>query len=510
MKNGHSIGIVVAAAIVWSILPAEGALIDVTLMSGDQHSVLSDSPDGSPLVGTGMAWGDFDSDGDQDLYVTNWQSSVLPYPANALFRNNGDGTFTNVAALLKVTLEQVNNSAAAWADYDNDGDLDLFVADFYSRSDALFKNLLAETGSVGFENVAAVAGFRAFPGSSTSAAWADYDGDGWLDLYIGRYYAQNVLYRNNGDGTFKNAAVAAGVADERDTDGVAWADYDLDGDPDLYVVNREQDNALYRNDGGGIFSAVACGTGTGDIRTGRNAVWGDCDNDGDLDLYVVNVGAKALYRNEADHLSFADIARQAGVSQTKPGWVSWDAAWGDYDNDGDQDLVVVGGGESLGESPVLFANDGAAVFTDATASLIPGTSKAHSVACGSADYDNDGDLDLFVVNGGGGTYEADSILRNDLNDKDPSIRNWVKVRPRRAGTTGKVLADGIGAKVTLLDAENGSVAGYREIISCTSALEALFGVTPGRTYEVHVVFPSDRSSTQTAVGGDVVDTVEGR
>ncbi|MBI4531900.1 MAG: VCBS repeat-containing protein, partial [Candidatus Latescibacteria bacterium] len=329
-----------------------------------------------------------------------------------------------------------------------------------------------------------------------------YNNDGWLDLYIGKYWGPNVLYKNNGNGTFTNVAAQAGAADKRDTDGVIWGDYDTDGDLDLYVVNREQDNTLYRNDGNGTFTEVACGVGVNDIDIGRNAVWGDYDNDGDLDLYAVNTGAKALYRN--DNGAFTDVAEETGVRQTRPGWVSWDAVWGDYDHDGDLDLYVAGGGESSsGERGVLFSNSGG-VFRDVTLSLFGSDARFHSVACGWGDYDNDGDLDLYVVNGGGGMFEADVLYQNDLNDG-----NYVKVRPRRANAAGEALADGIGAKVRLFDA-SGNLLGYQEVQSGASALETVFGVPGGGTYRVEVTFLSGKIGTKTATAGETVEVIEGQ
>ena len=133
-------------------------------------------------------------------------------------------------------------------------------------------------------------------GSSTSVSWGDFDGDGWSDLYIGKYYHANQLLRNNRDGTFVIAA-DLGLNDKRDTGDATWVDYDFDGDLDLYLVNREQENALYRNDGG-AFAEVACAISASSREIGQRQAWGDYDNDGDLDLYLANIGANQLYRND--------------------------------------------------------------------------------------------------------------------------------------------------------------------------------------------------------------------
>ena len=190
---------------------------------------------------TGLAWGDYDGDGDADLYVTNWATS-LTVPANALYRNDGDGTFTDVAAGVGVEHKK-NSTAAAWADFDNDGDLDLYVADFdVGEQDILFEN----QDGVFRIGAARESIDRESRGAVVSIDWGDYDLDGNLDIYLGKYYFDNQLYRNVGDGTFE--AVSVGLGDKRDSHHVDWVDYDGDGDLDLYVTNREQENGLFRND----------------------------------------------------------------------------------------------------------------------------------------------------------------------------------------------------------------------------------------------------------------------
>ena len=193
------------------------------------------------FLGTSAAWGDYNGDGRPDLYVTNWGTGVSS-PRNALFRNNGDGTFTDVGQAAGVVPLGANSISATWVDYDNDGKLDLYVVDYF-RSNTLYRN----RGDGTFEDVTATAGVAGGRlGNKTSAAWGDYDNDGRLDLYICKYYAENEIYHNNGDGTFTE--VEAGIGDKRDSEKAIWVDYDNDGDLDLYVVNREQAKALYRND----------------------------------------------------------------------------------------------------------------------------------------------------------------------------------------------------------------------------------------------------------------------
>ncbi|MDA0748733.1 MAG: VCBS repeat-containing protein, partial [bacterium] len=304
---------------------AQPAFTDVTSQAGVPNS-LSGS---QQRLATGLAWGDYDGDGDLDLYITNWGSSVSPtVSTNRLYRNNGNGTFSDVAAQAGVA-DNRNSIAALWADYDNDGDLDLYVVNF-SEQDQLYRN----EGGGSFSRVTSAAGVNVISqGSETGAAWGDYDGDGDLDLYLCKYYFRNSFYINNGNGSFSENAASAGIADIRDSEHAAWGDYDGDGDLDLYVVNREQNNALYRNNGNGSFSEVACALSLDNTDVGQAASWIDYDNDGDLDLFLANIGANALYRNDGNN-TFVNIAEN-DMQTTPSAWVSWTGVWGDFDNDGD-------------------------------------------------------------------------------------------------------------------------------------------------------------------------------
>ena len=341
------------------------------------------------LFGTGSAWGDYDGDGHLDLYVCNWGGAN-----NALYRNNGDGTFVDVASEAGVWRSMTNETtSAAWGDYDGDGHLDLYVTDWASQ-DWLYRN----NGDGTFSN-ATEAGVNLDPrGNEMAAAWGDYDGDGDPDLYLCKYYFANALYRNNGNGTFTNVAEEAGVGDERDSEDALWVDYDGDGNLDLYVINRAQENTLYRNEGDGTFEEVSCALGVRNREIGKGGRWGDYDGDGDLDLFLANIGANTLYKNQNG--KFTDVAFEAGVRDTKPGWLSYDAAWGDYDGDGDLDLYVASGADSFGgEINFLYSNNGDGTFSDVTSEEMPAMLDS-STACAWVDYDGDGDLDLYVVNYG--------------------------------------------------------------------------------------------------------------
>ena len=245
----------------------------------------------------GQAWGDYDRDGWVDLYVTG---NLDP---NLLYRNNGDGTFSVSPYSMQLSLPGVPSGGATWADYDNDGWLDLYVVNFGANT--LFRN----DGGAGFSDVTAATGVGD-TGKGTSAAWGDYDDDGWLDVYLTNWSCfpecesvdfkaqQDRLYHNNGDGSFADATA---TLDYALTLGAGFAptflDYDGDGDLDLYVVNdklqNEIGNVLWRNDGAGClqwcWTDVSAATGADLLINGMGVDASDYDNDGDLDLYITDM-----------------------------------------------------------------------------------------------------------------------------------------------------------------------------------------------------------------------------
>ena len=201
---------------------------------------------------------------------------------------------------------------------------------------------------VDFSDVTDIAGVSC-TGYSNGVAWGDYDNDGDLDLYVANLSEANVLYRNNGDGTFTDVTSEAGVGCTGYSRGVAWGDYDNDGDLDLYVANSDGANVLYRNNGDGTFTDVTDEAGVGCTGSSRGVAWGDYDNDGDLDLYVANFyEANVLYRNNGDG-TFTMVGAGVGCTGSSKG-----VAWGDYDNDGDLDLYVA----NWDEANVLYRNNG--------------------------------------------------------------------------------------------------------------------------------------------------------
>ncbi|NNE07478.1 MAG: hypothetical protein HKN20_02825 [Gemmatimonadetes bacterium] len=315
----------------------------------------------------GVAWGDMDGDGDHDLYVSNW------FGPNRLFRNDA-GTLADVSSA--PTEDNGLGFGVAWGDADGDADLDLYLVN--DGANALFGN----TSGV-FSNV--TAGDLGDAGVGLGNSWCDYDRDGDLDLYLAVTGGANRLLRNDA-GTFHNVATGS-LADAGDTYAAVWGDYDDDRNPDLYLANAgASPNKLLRNQGDGTFADVtpAVLAHTGEA---RGASWADYDGDGDLDLYLANnAGANALFANLGGG-SFADVASGLVADALD----SHTPAWADYDNDGDLDLYLT----NFNGPNRLFRND-AGSLTDIAA--WPYDEPGATGGAAWADVDDDGDLDLFAVN----------------------------------------------------------------------------------------------------------------
>jgi hypothetical protein len=338
-------------------------------------------PLSSPGSSVTVAWGDYDGDGDDDIYLTKEGGA-----ANHLFRNEG-GTFVDVTPSL---LGDTGNSwGASWADYDDDGDVDLYVAN-WGTSNHLFRN---DGGGV-FSDATTVT--LAGPDASIGIAWGDYDEDGDPDLYVSAWGCCNQLLRNDGGGIFVDATHGP-LGDDGQGFGVSWVDYDSDGDLDIFVANHgTTGNRLFRNSSG-TFMDVTSSPLT-DPGSWHVPAWGDYDNDGDLDLFISNESSVArLYRNDGG--VFVDVT-------TSPVAASFAHAptWADFDLDGDLDLFVSG----QGTFSRLVRNDGGGVFTEITPAVL------NLAQCSGAawhDYDRDGDPDLYIA---GWSGRNNVLIRNDL------------------------------------------------------------------------------------------------
>ncbi|UWZ83782.1 CRTAC1 family protein [Occallatibacter riparius] len=427
---------------------------------------------GSLLEGTGAGcvWFDYNNDGLPDLYVANGRpldDSMHPYPLkdkpnplphNHLFRNNGNGTFTDVTDKAGLNPDMYSIAVAA-ADFDNDGFEDLLVT-AYGRA-ILYHN----DGNGHFTDVTAKAGIKV-DGWAIASTWLDYDKDGCLDLFVGRYvkfdpkyrafYAAdnypgpldyegetNKLFHNNCDGTFTDVSEKSSIsAFVGRTMGVTAADYDGDGWDDIYVANDRTENFLFHNKHDGTFEEVANDTGTafgqnGESTSSMGPVFADFEQRGVFDLWVTD-GHYNRYLRNAGKQGFEDAGASNGVSQTNAQYVSWGTGVYDYDNDGLLDILIFHGGliHLIPQEHTLFRGLGGAKFEDISrdAGSVLSVRTTARGAC-FADYDNDGKVDGFVVNlGAKGTL---------IHNVSPSTGHWLAVTLKGA----KSNRDGIGAKV---------------------------------------------------------------
>ncbi|MEM7351985.1 MAG: CRTAC1 family protein [Acidobacteriota bacterium] len=373
-----------------------------------------------------VAWGDYDNDGDEDLYLTS-------NGPNNLFRNDGGGNFTDVTGIAGVG-DAGFSVGTAFGDLDNDGDLDLYVVTFMVGSDVLYRNdgPVGPGGETVFTNIAADAGVTD-ESSSRGVAFVDYDRDGLLDIYVNAI-GPDILYRNLGDLNFENVAAKLGVATVGQGVGVVATDLDNNGWLDLFTGNRSNDpNRLYTNTQS-QFTDITVSAGITEIGLGMGVLSLDYDNDLDFDLYWtswpgggVDPQPNALYENlgnvgtAADFahgiMSFVDVATASGTEDALGWGISCNA--GDVDNDGWEDFFVTNGFDESTTPNVLFQNNTNGTFTDITAAIGGGDFDGRGVAF--ADFDNDGDVDLCV------TGDTDAETRLWRNDTDNGHR-WLTLR----------------------------------------------------------------------------------
>src|SRR5215217_4836122 len=415
-----------AAGIVGTL--AASRVLDAWIQQGDPTSPRFELVQPELFAATGgqpSCWADFDNDGDLDLFV-GFKDGV----ANRLYRNDG-GTFVEVAAQAGLA-DATDTRAAAWGDPDADGRLDLYVG--FTRRSGVANKLYRNDGSGRFLDVARDLGIDV-KGETRQVSWIDFDNDGRLDLFIAFRDAPNMLFHNEGS-RFVDVAKDMGVDDPRKTVGAVWFDSNDDGRLDLFVANQDGTlNGLYRNDRT-RFADVAHELGMD--ADGRPATFGsngpsvvDYDNDGRLDLFVAGYGKNFLFHNDGNG-RFTDVAQAKGVAG---GDKATPSAWGDYDNDGRPDLYI----SSYVDKPVnerdfLFHNDGAA-FTDAMPEIVAKHGATHGVQW--VDFDGDGALDLALANNnpGGGHYLFRNLLPRERARRSIQVQVVdAKGRHTRAGS----------------------------------------------------------------------------
>ncbi|NJB82469.1 FG-GAP-like repeat-containing protein [Wenyingzhuangia aestuarii] len=396
----------------------------------------------------GISWGDYDNDGFDDLYVAEYDKNKGSY----LYHNNRDGSFTKVTNS-PITNGKGSSIAGTWGDYNNDGLLDLFVANNVGAVNALYKN----NGGGNFTKVTTGA-IANYGGYCHGASWVDYNNDGYLDLFVTDYMPTkfNVLYKNNGDETFTEVKNTSLVQEAKNSIGATWADYDGDGDMDVFIpATNGQSNSLFRNNGGDVFEKMTNIGITADNANSVGCSWGDFDNDLDLDLFVTNTSGQDnfLYQNNGDG-TFTQITN---TLVTSDGGHSSSSNFIDFDNDGDLDLYVC---NDQDDENTLYINDGTGVYTKPENPLSSNLGNSYSQAW--SDFDNDGDLDLFV---GNHSNEKNVFFENSR----ANCNSWLCINLKgnnsnksAIGTRIKVLANIYGQDVwqlTEVSAQTGGGAG---------------------------------------------------
>ena len=485
-------------------------------------------------TGAGCVWFDFNNDGKPDLFVAcgrplgkgmhpyPLRQAPDPIPTNHLYRNDGNGHFTDVTAAAGVAGSDFSFSAAA-ADFDNDGFTDLIVTS-YGRV-----NLYRNRGDGTFEDVTAKAGLDV-KGWAINATWLDYDRDGCLDLFIGRYvkfdptyrsyYAAdnypgpldyeaetNLLFHNNCHGGFTDVSEKSGIAAYKGRAmGVTAADFDGDGYPDIYVANDKTENFLFHNRGNGTFEEIALDAGTafgqnGESTSAMGPVFFDMENRGAEDLWVSDSKYNRLLRYTGKR-EFSDVTQDAGISQLAAQYTSWGTGAYDFDNDGWRDIFIFHGGliHLIPQEHSVFRNLGGGKFADVSTTAGPffQTKTVGRGAC-FADYDTDGRVDAFLVNLG-----APGAL---LHNTTPAAGHWIKVQLQ--GT--KSNRDGIGAVV---EVTAGSLKQRAERVAASGYLSQddwrlHFGLgTATRADRIAVTWPSGTKQVLENVAADQVVTVK--
>ena len=496
-------------------------------------------------TGCGVAFYDYDHDGWLDLFFVNGSRFQANFtgglPSNRLYKNNRDGTFTDVTRKAGLVHHGWGQGVCV-GDYDNDGLDDLFVS--YWGENKLYKN----RGDGSFEDVSRKAGITTaggrIPRWNTGCAFVDYNRDGLLDLFVANYIdfdlktvpvpengtckykglqvacgppglpgAKNILFRNNGDGTFSDVSKAAGILNTPGTYGlgVLVADFDNDGWPDIYVANDSTSSALYKNNHDGTFTEIGIPAGVaysadGKSQAGMGVSAADFDGDGLLDIVKTNFAGdtSSLYRNLGEN-HFEDQTFQAGLGRNTR-FLGWGAAFLDFDNDGWPDILLANGhvypevGNSDTEAgykqrKVLYRNLGNSHFADVSTQAGQGILEqvsARGLAVG--DFDNDGDLDVVVncVN------DVPQLLRCD----NSTGRRWLQVK--LVGTVSNRSA--IGARVTCSSGGRKQISEVRSGGSYLSQsdLRLHFGLDKSESADLEIRWPNGKEQKVAGVKANQV------
>lgn len=499
----------------WAGAPTD-QFVDVTGASGLERFQRAPFDRALPryveVMGGGVAVGDFDGDGWEDLFFTSMPSFTpgAAAPPSTLFRNRGDGTFEDYTEAAGLSQIKGYAQGALFFDYDNDGDPDLYVTAYgggqlFRNHGGVFRDVTEEAGLSLEGRCGRAACF------GVAAAAADYDRDGLVDLYIVNNVDWDVhdptqagsrrlfpaffpaqrsfLFRNNGDGTFSDVTEQSGVTNQGGKGlGAVWVDLNGDGWPDLYIANDLTRNTLYINQGDGTFTEIAADAGVDEVKSSMGVTAGDFDNDGRMDLAITNLeGSKiSLFRNlgelrfeyATDHAGLAPSTRTSG----------WGIEFVDFDMDGHSDLVMSGGAvweeTATDTEDLLFRNVEGQRFEDvSTRSGVVGA-QVFSRGLAVADLDRDGWPDLVFASADGATPR---LLRNRARQPHGWLQLWLE------GTDSN--RDALGARVEVVRAD-----GHRQLqevragssYQSASTRALFFGLGDSMATEVTVSWPSGR------------------
>lgn len=428
-------------------------VIFISTVKGQYFTKINTGPlVNSPGDSRSVNWVDVNNDGWVDCFISNGPTGGQN---NSLFINDTHGNFTAVIND-PIVLDNKPSDGASFADLDNDGDLDAFVVNWYGVNKLMYINhgngsfTQIDTGVIVNDG-----------GYSETAAWGDYDKDGFVDLYITNSAGdrKNYLYHNNGNSSFTKIITGSMVTDALSSRSVNWTDIDNDGDPDLFVSNENNQNEnIYRNDGMGLFTKLNTGPLLTNLGNTMSSSWADIDNDGDLDVFLANdQGFNSLFMNNGS-FNFTKLVNDTLVKTPSR---SFSSAWSDIDNDGDLDLFVTNAfGTAKKQLNFLYINDGAGHFTRNSSDIVARDS-SWSYGCAFGDYDNDGFEDLAVATCRyGGIDYPDFLYHNNGNSN-----HWITIQ--LSGTYSN--RSGIGTKIRVKAVINGAhVWQMREISAQTS------------------------------------------